>query len=102
MTPMTLPLFCVFIAFVLIYVPRVFVFRAQAKQPEGFDNKHPRDQQTRLPDWGRRAQAAHNNAFESFAPFAAAVLVAHVAGADPRISSLLALTYVGARMFYPL
>ena len=33
-----------------------------------------------LPLWGRRADRAHLNAVEAFAPFAALVLVAHVSG----------------------
>ena len=80
---MTIPLACIAAAFALIYAPRIAVVVAQAKQAEGFDNKHPRDQQAKLTGWGRRANAAHLNAFESFAPFAAAVLVAHVTHADP-------------------
>jgi uncharacterized MAPEG superfamily protein len=102
MKDMTLPFVCVFVAFLLIYVPRVLVFRAQIRAPGGLDNKHPRDQQARLEGAGRRAHAAHQNAFESFAPFAAAVVVAHLSGADPRLSSILALTHVGARTLYPI
>jgi len=99
---MTTPFFCVFLAFLLIYVPRVVVLVAQARRPEGFDNRHPRDQQARLEDWGRRANAAHANSFEAFAPFAAAVLIAHLAGANPRWSTILSLVFVGARTVYPL
>jgi uncharacterized MAPEG superfamily protein len=33
-----------------------------------------------VPQWGRRADRAHMNAVESFAPFAALVIVAHLAG----------------------
>jgi uncharacterized MAPEG superfamily protein len=37
-----------------------------------------------LPPWGKRADRAYLNAVESFAPFAALVIVAHLAGkADP-------------------
>src|SRR5262252_7098718 len=99
---MTTPFLCVFLAFVLIYLPRVFVFIAQARQPEGFDTRHPRDQQARLEGWARRASAAHANAFEAFAPFAAAVVIAHLTGADPRWSSSVAIVFVCARTVYPL
>jgi len=99
---MTTPFLCVFLAFLLIYLPRLFVLVAQARQPEGFDNRHPRDQQARLSGWGRRANAAHANSFEAFAPFAAAVLVAHLAGADARWSSILAIVFVAARTVYPM
>ena len=97
---MTTPLVCVFVAFLLIYLPRIIVAAAQGKQPEGFDNKHPRDQQARLTGWGRRANAAHMNAFEAFAPFAAAVLVAHVTHADAKWSAILAIAHVAARVAY--
>jgi uncharacterized MAPEG superfamily protein len=97
---MTIPMTCVFISFVFIYVPRLFVARAQAQQPEGLDNRNPRDQQAKLTGVGRRALAAHQNAFEAFAPFAAAVFTAHLAGADARWSAILAITHVAARALY--
>ena len=37
----------------------------------GYDNRMPRVQQARLEGWGARSVAAHQNGFESFAPFAA-------------------------------
>jgi uncharacterized MAPEG superfamily protein len=54
-----------------------------------------------LEGWGRRAAAAHANGFESFAPFAAAVLTAHAAHVDPRTSATLAIVHVAARTIYP-
>lgn len=98
---MTFPFLCVFIAYALIWLPRGVAFAAQAKQPEGYDNKNPRDQQARLEGWGRRAQAAHNNTIEAFAPFAASVVVAHLAHANPTHQNVLAGTFVVARVIYP-
>jgi uncharacterized MAPEG superfamily protein len=97
---MTAPFLCVLAAFILIYVPRIFVAVAQAKQPEGFDNRHPRAQQAKLTGLGARAQGAHMNSFEGFAPFAAAVVIAHLAGADATWSSILAAGYVASRVLY--
>ncbi len=97
---MTTPLVCVFIAFLLIWIPRVAVVVAIKRSGTAYDNKHPRKQQAQLEGLGARAVAAHQNAFEGFAPFAAAVLVAEQAGADPRRASVLALTYVVARIIY--
>jgi len=97
---MTIPLFCVFVAFVLIYVPKMIVAVAQARMAGGYDNHHPRDQQAKLEGWGRRAFAAHMNAFEGFAPFAASVLVAHVGHGDPGLASALAIGFVVARVAY--
>lgn len=97
---MTTPFICVALAFVLIYIPRIFAAVAQGMQPEGFDNKHPRDQQARLPGWGKRAVGAHLNGFEAFAPFAAAVFVCHLASANAAWSANLAVTFVAARAVY--
>ena len=99
---MTTPFLCVFITFVLIYFPRILVVVATIQSGQKVDNNHPRDQQAQLQGWGRRAQAAHNNAFEDFAPFAAAVVVAHLAHADPGKSAMLAVAHVVARGLYPL
>ena len=62
------------------------------------DNKNPRAQQTQLTGRGARALGAHKNAFEAIATFAPAVVVAHLAGADPVWSARLALVFLGARV----
>jgi uncharacterized MAPEG superfamily protein len=98
----TTSLFCIFIAFLLIYFPKLPLSVAMAKSPGGYDNRQPRDQQASLEGWGRRAAAAHANGFESFAPFAAAVLTAHVVRADPQTSATLAIVHVVARAIYPV
>lgn len=97
---MTTPFLCVVLAFALIYIPRIFAAVAQGKQPEGFDNKHPRDQQARLSGWGKRAVGAHLNGFEAFAPFAAAVFVCHLTKANVTWSANLAVLFVAARALY--
>jgi uncharacterized MAPEG superfamily protein len=96
---------CLLVAFALIYVPRIFVARAQARAPGGYDNRMPREQYAKIDALGKRAHAAHTNAFESFAPFAAAVLLATVqygAGrpVDPSIIDGLAAGYVALRAVY--
>jgi uncharacterized MAPEG superfamily protein len=97
---MTIALGCVAVAWLLIFVPRGFVLVGQARRPEGYDNAHPRDQQAKLEGWAKRAQAAHLNAFEGFAPFAAAVLVAHVGGGDRGWADLLAIAFCVIRVVY--
>jgi len=98
----TIPLVCVGIAFLLVYLPKVPLSIAMAKQPEGYDNENPRAQQAKLTGWGERARNAHANAFESFPAFAAAVLVAHLAHADAKWSANLAIAYCAARAIYPV
>jgi len=99
---MTIPFACVLAYFAIIYLTRMPVAFAQAKDPKGYDNRHPRDQQARFTGWGRRAQAAHQNGFEMFAPFAAAVIIAHLTGVDPRWSTYLSLGFVATRALYPI
>jgi uncharacterized MAPEG superfamily protein len=47
-----------------------------------------------LPPWAARARRAHTNMVENLAPFAALVLIAHVAGRNN------AMTVLGAQLFF--
>jgi uncharacterized MAPEG superfamily protein len=55
---------------------------------------------TPLPDWVNRANRAHLNAVESFAPFAAAVLVAHAAGVSDGVTVASAAVFFWARLVH--
>lgn len=71
------PYICLLYAFGMIYVPRFgWAAPALAKLPGGYDNRDPRTPQAKLEGLGRRAVNAHTNGFETFAPFAVALLVA--------------------------
>ena len=48
----------------------------------------------------QRANAAHLNAFEAFAPFAAGVLMAQAAGVPVGLVQALALAFVGLRILH--
>lgn len=50
-----------------------------------------------LPDWVNRANRAHLNAVENFAPFAAVVLVAHAVGVTTAVTEGCAAVYFYAR-----
>ena len=50
-----------------------------------------------LPDWVNRANRAHANAVENFAPFAAVVLIAHAVGVSTPITENCAIVYFYAR-----
>jgi uncharacterized MAPEG superfamily protein len=63
-------------AFALIYLPRAVVTVEMSRLEGGYNNNDPRGQQAQLAGRGRRALAAHHNAGEAFAPFAAGVLAA--------------------------
>ena len=67
-----------------------------------YDNRAPRDYLGRVKGLAARANWAHLNAFEAFAPFAAAVLVAQRVGVDQGIVDGLALAFIAARVLHGL
>jgi uncharacterized MAPEG superfamily protein len=70
------PYIAIVAAFALIYLPRIVVSLEMKKLEGGYNNNDPRGQQAQLAGLGRRALAAHHNAFEAFAPFSIGVLAA--------------------------
>jgi len=50
-----------------------------------------------LPDWVNRANRAHLNAVENFAPFAAVVLIAQATGVSTPVTAACAAVYFYAR-----
>jgi uncharacterized MAPEG superfamily protein len=98
----SIPLLALPLGLVLVYLPKIPLSLAMAREPEGYNNNTPRDQQAKLTGWGRRAAAAHANGFESFPAFAVGALAAHVTGADPKWAAVLATTYLVARFLYAL
>ena len=61
-----------------LWIPYVIsqVMSNGALSPHNYRDPTPRP----IPLWGRRADRAHMNAVETFAPFAALVIVAHLSG----------------------
>jgi uncharacterized MAPEG superfamily protein len=96
---MAVHFWCIVAAWVLVYAGKLPVAFAMQKAG-GYDNRHPRAQQAALTGWGARAVAAHLNGFETFAPFAVAVLVAHLSGSSTGLVDLLAVVFVVSRVFY--
>ena len=82
---MTTAYWCVLIAAILPYV-----WVAVAKMRPGYNNRNPRAWAGKSENYlVQRAYAAHLNAFEAFAPFAAGVVLAQLAGvAAPTINTL--------------
>lgn len=98
---MNIPYLCIALALALVYLPRfTFVVAAMAKAEGGYDNAEPRQAQLKLEGAARRALAAHQNGFESFAPFAASILMAEAAGVGLPTLTNWALVHVGARVVY--
>jgi uncharacterized MAPEG superfamily protein len=88
------------VAGLLPYVWTVVTAIERGQQLGSVDNKLPRVQQARLTGRGARALGAQENAFETFPFFAAAVLVAHLAGANAGWSARLAVAYVAMRALH--
>ncbi len=82
---MSLAYWCVLVCAVLPYV-----WVAVAKVRPGYNNRNPRAWAGKSENYlVQRTYAAHLNAFEAFAPFAAGVVLAQLAGvAAPTINTL--------------
>ena len=96
---MAIHLWCIVAAWLVVYASKLPVAAAM-QRAGGYDNHHPRTQQAGLTGWGARSLAAHQNGFETFAPFAVAVLMAHLVGASATVVDALAVTFVVSRLVY--
>lgn len=92
---MTTAYWCVLAAALTPYLAVVL-----AKAQPGFNNRAPRPWLERQTGWRQRAYWAHQNSFEAFPPFAAAVIIAHLAQAPQGHVDALALAFVLARLGY--
>lgn len=97
---MDIPFLCVFICFLLIYLPKFLSVIAIKIQFRDIDLKYPRDQQLQLSGWGKRAYAAHLNALENFPIFAIAVIIAHIQSVDQLMLAKLSIGYIALRLIY--
>jgi uncharacterized MAPEG superfamily protein len=93
---MTIAFWCVLIAALM---PFVLAFIAKAGD-KSFNNKRPRDWYQTVEGYRKRAWWAQQNAFEALPLFAAAVIIAHVAGANPATLDWLAIAFIAARVSY--
>ena len=91
-------LYCIAIAFLLIYVP--FLVVAYARVSIGYDYYAPRTMFEKLPAYAQRATWAHQNSFETFPIFAAAALMAYVTGVNSSLAAWAALSFITARLLY--
>jgi len=64
--------------------------------PQNYVDPTPRP----VPLWGKRADRTYLNAVESFAPFAALVLVAHVAGKANAMTAFWAMAFFWLRVIH--
>ncbi len=98
---MSILIYSLLIAALLPYITKLPLAYAM-HQIDGYDNKHPREQQARLEGFGARALAAHQNAFESLIIFAAAITTALATNHTESLIQNLALIHIAARILYPI
>ncbi len=96
---MTILIICLFLALLLPLLAKGPVAYAMAKLG-GYNNNHPREQQSKLTGFGARALAAHQNAFESLILFAPAVILALATGNTNQTIIMLAIIHVISRVLY--
>lgn len=86
----------------LIYFPYVVVVYGRLTAPSGFDASAPRAMSDQLPDYVKRANWAHQNAFESFSIFSVAALTAYVTNQTSAAVVYAVVAYLVARLIYPV
>ena len=95
---MSIAYWCILVAAALPYL-LVLV----AKAGPGYNNRNPRAWIAKQTDYKvQRANAAHLNAFEAFAPFAAGVLMAQAASVDATLVTRLSLAFIAFRILHGL
>ena len=99
---MTTPLWCLFFAALFPIVLAGIGVKFRIDQLGELDNAQPRAQAKQLEGIAARAYAAQQNAWEALAIFTAAVVVAHLAAADPGASATAALVFVLARVLHAI
>ena len=82
---------------VAMFLPYAAVVLAKSG---GVDNHAPRAMLAALTGWRQRANWAHRNHFEAFAPFAAAVIIAELAHVPQTKIDAAAGAFVALRIVY--
>ena len=95
---MSVAYWCILVAALLPYL-LAFVAKTGG---QGYSNRNPRAWHAKQTDNYKvqRANAAHLNAFEAFAPFAVGVLMAQLAGVDPALVVRLSLAFIAFRVLH--
>ncbi len=91
---------CLLVASFLIYFPYMLV--AYGRFQAGFDIAAPRAIFDKLSPVAQRATWAHQNSFETFMPFCAAVLVALFAGVTSSAAAIAGIAFCLGRFFYSI
>ena len=93
---MTIAYTCILI---MVFIP-LFCIAFAKFSSKRYDNKKPREFLDNLDGRPKRAHYAEQNSYEVFAPFAAAVIIAHLLQAPQQKIDVLAMSFVGVRILY--
>lgn len=74
----------------------------RSKEPEGFDNQHPRQQQAKLTGMAARIIAAQQNAWEALIFYTAACVLAYVSGLYLDTLAYPATLFLLSRLLHPV
>jgi len=92
----TIAFWCVLIAAIM-----PFILAGISKAGDrSFNNRRPRDWYEHISGYRKRAWWAQQNSFEALPFFAAAVIIAHVAGAAQNTVDFIAILFIAARIAY--
>ena len=94
---MTFAYVCIVIALIM---PLVLAGISKKGSEIPINNNDPRDHIRHLKEKAKYAYGAEQNCYESFPPFAIAVLVAHLTGGTQLTIDILAGLYIVARLMY--
>ncbi len=97
---MTIGFICVLIAGLL---PIIWAGYAKLALPGGFKgryNKNPREILSKAQGKSQRSNWAQQNSWEAFAPFAAAVIIAHYLKVDQSMIDCSSVIFIIARILY--
>ena len=98
---MNIAVACVPASLFIVYMLRIPMMRGQARLPGGYDNRVPRVAQQQLTGLALRAKGAHENGFEAFMAFSAAICLAQGVGMSTAPSVVgLAVLHLVARVAY--
>ena len=87
-------------AFLVLIIVSIGIAKADGLKT--FDNANPRDPDFYRPGLRRRAQAAHENGWEGFPFFIAAILLAEIRGVGQGVVDGMAVGFVVLRIAYLL
>ena len=97
---MTTPFWCLFATALLPYFIAPVGAYFRVRQFGVLETKNPRKQQAETTGIAARANAAQANAWEALPLFASAVIVAHLANADPGTAAMLSVIFVSMRILH--